>query len=475
MTDRVLQEIARYVVSPPSFTEEAYRTNLLSLLDVMGCGLLALRYEDPKKRLHPRLLGPRASPGARVPGTRLTLPASQAALAVGLLNRWLDFNDTWLALEWGHPSDNFAALLPLADLLCQEGRSLTLRDLLTAGIQAYEIQGVLSLSTSLNRRGFDHVWFVKIASAALSARLLGGREEAVLSALSHAFTDGGPLRIYRHAPNTGPRKSWAAADAAHRGIFLGTLASLGEPPIGSALTTPTWGFEDVVLGGDELHLAQGLGSYVAENVLFKIAYPAEFHGQTAVEAATRLHPKVAPRLSQVEWIEIRTQESAKRIIDKEGPLTSPADRDHCLQYMVAVALLKGDLCADDYLDEAAADPRIDELRARMRVTEDPEMSRSYLDPERRAIPNAIRVHFQDGTWQEERVDYPLGHRRRRSEGLPLLIAKFRQNTAHILTEEGQEQILSLVDDPGRWQHLPVSSFVDLFQSDAERSDWEGWS
>jgi len=464
MADLLLDEIARYVVSPPPFSEEAYRTNLLSLLDALGCGMLALRYEEPKARLHPSLLGPEDPAGARLPGTRHVLPPAEAAFALGLLNRWLDYNDTFLALEWGHPSDTFAALLPVADQLARS-RRLTLRDLLTVGIQAYEIQGVLSLSTSLNRKGFDHVWFVKVASSALVTRLLGGGEAEVVSALSHAFADGGPLRTYRHAPNTGPRKSWAAGDQARRAVFLGTLAAQGEPPIPSVVSAPTWGFEDVVLGGGELRLAQSLGCYVAENILFKIAYPAEFHGQTAVEAAIHLHGELRGRLSEVERIEIATQESAMRIIVKDGPLTSPADRDHCLQYMVAVALLKGDLTADDYLDEAASDPRIDELRAKMHVVEDPEMSRAYLDPGRRAIPNALEVSLRDGTRLSARVDYPLGHRRRRDEAIPLLLAKFRENTAHLFSPARQEEILSLVAEPERWEEIPVSAFVDLFLPD----------
>ena len=390
VADPVLARLTDYITEPPLFSASAYRIARLSLLDSLGCAMLAL--DAPECR---RLLGPLAAPPAepdapaaapdaarapgtaRVPGTALALDPVTAAFNTGTLIRWLDYNDTWLAAEWGHPSDNLGALLAAAQM-----RGLTVRDLLAAQIQAYEIQGILALQNSFNRLGLDHVILVRIASAGVAARLLGGTPEQVLAALSHAFLDGGALRTYRHGATTGSRKSWAAGDATSRGLWLALLALRGEMGYPAALSAPRWGFQDVVLRGAELRLDQPLGCYVAENILFKVGFPAEFHGQTAVEAAFTLHPQVAPRAGEVAEIIIHTQESALRIIDKQGPLTTPAARDHCLQYMVAVALLYGELRSEHYRDASAADPRIDCLRERTTVYEDARYSAAYLEPER---------------------------------------------------------------------------------------------
>ena len=475
--DPVLAGITDYVTAPPPFSALAYRTARMSLLDSLGCAMLAL--DTPECR---RLLGlldgtpaapdgaplharptdqgsPAAAPGlARVPGTTLALDPVTAAFNVGALIRWLDYNDTWLAAEWGHPSDNLGALLAVA-----ETRRLPVRDLLTAQIQAYEIQGVLALQNSFNRLGLDHVILVRIASAAVAARLLGGAPEQVLAALSHAFLDGGALRTYRHGATTGPRKSWAAGDATSRGLWLALLAMRGEPGCPAALSAPRWGFEDVVLRGAKLRLDQPLGSYVAENILFKVGFPAEFHGQTAVEAAFALHPEVAPRAHEIAEIVIDTQESARRIIDKQGPLTSPAARDHCLQYMVAVALVHGELRSEHYRAAAAADPRIDRLRARTTVREDRRYSTAYLDPNRRAIGNRLQVRFADGTaTRAVAVEYPLGHPRRRAEAEPHLAAKFTRNVAARFPPRQADAIRRLWDDPEHTDRLRVDQLVDCF-------------
>ncbi|MCY0885305.1 MAG: bifunctional 2-methylcitrate dehydratase/aconitate hydratase [Firmicutes bacterium] len=458
-----MASLAEYAVHPPEFPPAAYHTARWVLNDTLGVGMLALRYPECRRHLGPVVPGASVHTGARVPGTAYVLDPVQAACNISTMNRWLDYNDTWLAAEWGHPSDNLGAILAVADWLARHGRAITMRDVLRAMIQAHEIQGVLALSNSLNRVGLDHVLFVKVASAAVATALLGGTEAQVINALSQAFIDNAPLRTYRHAPNTGPRKSWAAGDAAGRAVRLALMSVAGEPGYPTALTAPEWGFEDAVLGGQPLTLTRTLGSYVMENVLFKISYPAEFHGQTAVEAAVRLSPRVAPRWEAVERIEIATQEPAIRIIDKTGPLANPADRDHCLQYMVAVALLKGNLTADDYQDQAAMDPRIDLLRSRMQVEENPEFTRAYYDPELRAIPNALTVHFRDGTRTETvRVDFPLGHRRRREEAWPLLEDKYRANLATRFQGGRLEAILEATLDQERLEAMAADAFLDLW-------------
>jgi 2-methylcitrate dehydratase len=465
--DVLLNEIARFTTEAEITSVEAYTTAHYSLLDAIGCGLLALNFPECAKLLGPIVPGTVVPHGARVPGTPYVLDPVQAAFAIGAMNRWLDYNDTWLAAEWGHPSDNLGGILAAADWssrtrVAMGGRPLLVRDMLTAAIKAHEIQGVLALENSFNAVGLDHVLLVRVATAAVVTALLGGGVADVLAAVSNAWADGGTLRAYRHAPNAGARKSWAAGDATSRGVRLALIARMGEMGYPAILSTPTWGFEDALMRGRPLRLARPLGSYVMENVLFKVSYPAEFHAQTAIEAAIALHPHVLPRLEAIERIEIATQESAIRIISKVGPLYNPADRDHCLQYMVAVGLLKGDLSAADYADAAAADPRINALREVMVVYEDPRFSRDYLDPTKRSIANAVQVFYRDGTATEQVVvEYPLGHRRRRAEALPLLERKFAANVATRLPQRQQEALLALWRDPGALAALPVPNLMDL--------------
>jgi 2-methylcitrate dehydratase len=470
--DPLLTEIADYVLEFRADGEEARRIARYCLMDTLGCGVLALNYPACTKLLGPLVPGATLSGGARVPGTRYELDPVTAAFNIGALVRWLDFNDTWLAAEWGHPSDNLGAILAVADYLSRRRRAvreapLTVGDVLTAMIKAHEIQGVLALNQSFNRVGLDHVLLVRIASTAVATQLLGGTREQIVNALSNAWLDGGALRTYRHAPNTGSRKSWAAGDATSRAVRHALLALAGEMGYPSALTAQTWGFQDVLFKGKPIALERVLSSYVMENVLFKISFPAEFHAQTAVEAALRLHTEVATRLDAIDWIALETQEAGVRIIDKTGPLANPADRDHCLQYMVAVPLIFGRLTADDYEDEVARDPRIDALRAKMVVTENREFSRDYLDPDKRAIGNAVQVFFKDGSRSARvAIEYPVGHRRRRAEGIPLLLAKFRDNLA---TRFGAGQIARIEEacsDQKRLESLPVDDFVALWESES---------
>jgi 2-methylcitrate dehydratase len=463
--DQLLQQLADYTLNGRIDSAEAWQTARYCLLDALGCGLLALNYPACTKLIGPVVPGAVLPGGARVPGTRLELDPVQAAFCVGAVVRWLDFNDTWLAAEWGHPSDNLGAVLAVADYLARrEGRTdLTIRSVLEGLIKTYEIQGVLALNHGFNRVGLDHVLLVRVASTAVAAWLLGCDRDQTINALSNAFIDGGALRTYRHAPNTGSRKSWAAGDATSRAVRLALLARLGEMGYPTALTAPIWGFQDVVFRSRPLELAQPLGSYVMENILFKISFPAEFHAQTAVEAAFKLHPQVAARPDDIESIRIETQESGVRIIDKKGPLHNPADRDHCLQYMVAVGLLKGDLTAADYEDAAAADPRIDRLRGLMTVTENKQFTADYLDPQKRSIGNAVQVVFRGGGATEKvSVEYPIGHRRRRAEGVPLLLAKFEKNLRSKLPAKAVEQILQVSADQQRLERMPVAEFVALF-------------
>ena len=465
--DALLVEIADYVCAEPAFSGEARATARLCLMDALGCAMAALAYPACTKLLGPVVPGTVVPNGARVPGTSYQLDPVQAAFNLGAMIRWLDYNDTWLAAEWGHPSDNLGGILMVADWLARSAGGsrppLTVRAVLDGLIQAYEIQGILALENSFNRVGLDHVLLVKVASAAVSARMLGASHAEIVNALSNAWIDGQALRTYRHAPNTGSRKSWAAGDASARGVRLALIALKGEMGYPSALTAPTWGFQDVLFRGQPLTLPRPLGSYVMENILFKVAFPAEFHAQTAVEAAFQLHPQVRGRVDDIERITITTQESALRIIDKRGPLYNPADRDHCIQYMTVVGLLRGDLTAEDYEDAAAADPSIDVLRAKTVCVEDPRYSRDYLDPAKRSIANAVQVFFKDGTATEKiAVEYPLGHRRRRAEAVPLLVDKFRENIAMRLSEKPQRQILELFMDPERLEASPVDALVDLF-------------
>ncbi|WP_067933828.1 bifunctional 2-methylcitrate dehydratase/aconitate hydratase [Alicyclobacillus kakegawensis] len=466
--DPLIAEISDYVLDAQISSREAYTTARYVLMDALGCGMLALRFPECTKLLGPLVPGATLPGGARVPGTSFELDPVQAAFNIGAMNRWLDYNDTFLAAEWGHPSDNLAAILATADYLSRQRAArgkpgLDMNAVLTAMIKAHEIQGVLALENSLNRVGLDHVLFVKVASTAVVTALLGGSREEVQSALSNAFVDNGSLRTYRHAPNTGSRKSWAAGDAASRAVRLALMARRGEMGYPSALSAPGWGFEDVVLRGKRLTLQRPLSSYVMENVLFKVSYPAEFHAQTAAECAIALHEQVKDRLDEIDRITIFTQESAIRIIDKTGPLHNPADRDHCIQYVVAIGLLFGTLTAEHYEDDVAADVRIDRLREKMVVVEDEQYSRDYLDPDKRSIANAIQIHFRDGT-QTDKVEqhYPLGHRFRRAEAMPKLEQKFRANLETRFPEKQVQQIVQLIQDEERLMRTEVQDFVDLF-------------
>jgi 2-methylcitrate dehydratase len=469
--DRLLQQIADYVFAVNRIRgEEAIDTARLCLMDTLGCGLLALNYPACTKLLGPVVEGATMpGTGARVPGTSYELDPVRAAFNIGAMVRWLDFNDTWLAAEWGHPSDNLGGILAVGDYFsrkqAREGEApLTMGDVLVGMIQAHEIQGVLALENALNRVGLDHVLFVRVASTGVVTRLIGGTRADVVSALANAFIDGGALRTYRHAPNAGSRKSWAAGDATSRAVWLALNALRGEMGYPSALSAATWGFQEVLFRGDQLRIpSQGFGSYVMENTLFKISFPAEFHAQTAVEAALELHPQVANRLADIERILIETQESAKRIIDKTGPLDNPADRDHCLQYMVAVPLIFGRLTASDYEDEVASDPRINTLREKMEVAENKQFTIDYLDPAKRSIANSVQVFFADGTHTERfLVDYPIGHRRRRADGIPALWQKFESNLRGRIPPRKANAILELCGDRQRLGSTPVHRFMDLF-------------
>jgi 2-methylcitrate dehydratase len=464
--DQALVDLAEYVLNfDVTRSQEAMTTARYCLLDTLGCGLLALNYPACTKLLGPVAPGATMPGGARVPGTSYELDPVRAAFNIGAMIRWLDFNDTWLAAEWGHPSDNLGGILAVADYLSRRAvangqEPLTLQDVLAAMIKAHEIQGVMALENGFNRVGLDHVLLVRIASTAVVTGLLGGSREDIINAVSNAWLDGGALRAYRHAPNTGSRKSWAAGDATSRAVWLALNALRGEMGYPSALTAPVWGFQEVLFKGKPLSFSQGYGTYVMENVLFKISFPAEFHAQTAVEAAIALHPQVKDRLAEIDRIVIETQESGFRIINKTGPLDNPADRDHCLQYMVAVPLIKGSLTAEDYEDEVAADRRIDALRAKMTVQENERFTRDYLDPAKRSIGNSVQVFFADGSSTERvEVEYPIGHRRRRSEGIPLLLKKFERNIATRLSLRQCTQILDLAADQERLEATPVNEFM----------------
>lgn len=466
--DPLLTQIADFACGTLRVSDEARDTARYCLMDTLGCGLLALNYPACVKLLGPAVPGTVVPNGSRVPGTAFELDPITAAFNIGALVRWLDYNDTWLAAEWGHPSDNLGALLAVTDYLSR-GNSVrnqtpfTVADLLTAMIQAHEIQGVLALENGFNRVGLDHVLLVRIASTAVAAKLLGATRDQVLNAVSNAWLDGGALRTYRHAPNTGSRKSWAAGDATSRAVFHAFMAIKGEMGYPSALSAKNWGFSDVLFRGQPLRLARRFGSYVMEHVLFKISFPAEFHAQTAVEAAIQLHPKVAGRLNDIQHVVIDTQESAVRIIDKTGPLHNPADRDHCLQYMTAIGLIFGGLTADHYEDATAKDPRVDALRGKIIVREDPRYTREYLEADKRSIANAVQVFFADGAATDKiEVEYPVGHRRRRKEGMPLLVQKFKENLATRFAPDRVKTTLDLFADSARLDQMPVNEFVNYF-------------
>ncbi len=460
--DKVLTDIADYALRYEVKSAEAYDTARYCLMDTLGCGFEALEYPACTKLLGPIVKGTVVPNGARVPGTQFQLDPVQAAFNLGAMIRWLDFNDTWLAAEWGHPSDNLGGILMTADWLSRNGKPVRMRDVLTGMIKAHEIQGVLALENSFNRVGLDHVVLVKVASTAVVSQLLGLSYEETVNAVSQAWVDGQSLRTYRHAPNTGSRKSWAAGDATSRAVRLALISQTGEMGYPSVLTARTWGFYDVSFRGQPFKFQRPFGSYVMEHVLFKISFPAEFHSQTAVEAAMQLHPVVKNRLEDIKQITIRTHEAAIRIIDKKGPLHNPADRDHCIQYMVAVPLLFGRLTAEDYEDSVASDPRIDLLREKINCVEDPQFTKDYHDPEKRSIANALTVEFKDGKrLSEVVVEYPIGHKRRRKDGIPLLVEKFERNLARRFPEKQQKAILELCLDAKRLDQTPVHEFVDL--------------
>ena len=463
--DKVLTLIADYATKFDIKSAEAYDTARYCLMDTLGCGLEALEYPACTKLLGPIDPETVVPHGAKVPGTKFQLDPVQAAFNIGAMIRWLDFNDTWLAAEWGHPSDNLGSILATADWLSRNAlnKPVPMRDVLTAMIKAHEIQGVLALENSFNRVGLDHVVLVKVASTAVVAHMLGCTYEQVVNAVSQAWVDGQSLRTYRHAPNTGSRKSWAAGDATSRAVRLALISKTGEMGYPSVLTAKGWGFYDVLFKGKPFKFQRKFGSYVMENVLFKISFPAEFHAQTAAECAMTLHPLVRDRIDEIKKIRIRTHEAAIRIIDKKGPLANPADRDHCIQYMVAVPLIFGRLTAADYEDDVAKDPRIDKLRAKITCGEDKRFTRDYHDPKKRSIANALTVEFKDGTKLKEVVcEYPIGHKRRRKEGMPILVEKFRTNLARRLPQSRQKAILDLCMDAERLARTPVNEFVDLF-------------
>ena len=466
--DQVLQDIANYVCDYEINSEDALSTARYCLVDSLACALLALKFPDCARLLGPIVAGAEMAGGARVPGTAYVLDPAQAAFNLGTLIRFLDFNDTWLAAEWGHPSDNLGSILPVADYLsrkrvAQGGKALKMKDVLNAMILAHEIQGGLAIENSYNQVGLDHVLLVRIASTAVVTRMLGGTREHVINAISNAWIDGGALRTYRHAPNTGSRKSWAAGDACRRAVTLALIAMSGEMGYPSVLTARVWGFYDVLFDGKPFEFQRPFGCYVMENILFKISFPAEFHAQTAVECAMQLHPQVRDRLDDIERIMIETTEASVRIIDKTGPLDNYADRDHCIQYMVAVPLIFGALTAGSYKDEVAADPRIDPLRELMQVTENERFTEDYFDPEKRGIGNSLQVFFKDGS-QSERVEinYPIGHRRRRDEGLPELLNKFNDALAGHYPPEQADAIRSACSNRADLEAMAVPEFVNLW-------------
>ena len=473
LPDQVIVDIATYVDEFDISSKEAIETARYCLMDTLGCGFEALQYPACTKLLGPIIKGTSVPDGVKIPGTNYQLDPILAAFNIGAMIRWLDFNDTWLAAEWGHPSDNLGGILAVADYISRKNisegkKSLRIIDVLTAMIKAHEIQGVLALENSFNRVGLDHVILVKVASTAVVTKLLGGNKNDIINALSNAFIDGQSLRTYRHSPNTGSRKSWAAGDATSRAVRLAWMTLQGEMGYPSALTAKTWGFYDVLFKGNAFKFQRPYGTYVMEHVLFKISFPAEFHAQTAVECAFKLHQKESTKLDTLEKINaidkivIRTHESAIRIIDKQGPLDNPADRDHCIQYMAAIGLLQGQLTAQDYEDDKAKDPRIDAIRNKMICIEEPQYTKDYLDPEKRSIANAIQIFYKDGSTSEEvAVEYPIGHRKRRIEGIPELIKKFKINLARIFDQNKQKDILELCLDHDQFLHTEVPKFMDM--------------
>ena len=466
--DSLLIEIAEYVSNSKIESELAFSTARNCLIDTIGCGLLALTFPACTKMLGPIVPETHVPNGVRVPGTNFLLDPVKGAFDIGCIIRWLDYNDTWLAAEWGHPSDNLGAILSVADYVSQQNIAsrkdpLIMRDVLEFMIMAHEIQGVLALTNSFNRVGLDHVVLVKVASTAVVTKLLGGDVDQIIDAVSQAWVDGQSLRTYRHAPNAGSRKGWAAGDATSRAVRLALITLSGEMGYPSVLSVPTWGFEDVSFKGEKLSLSQSFGSYVMENVLFKISFPAEFHAQTAVEAAVKLHPEVIERLDEISNIEVTTHESAIRIISKSGDLNNPADRDHCLQYMIAIGLIFGDLVAEHYEDDIADDPRIDALREKMIIKEDPRYTKEYLEADKRSIANKIQISFKDGSSTNAiEVEYPIGHKRRREEGIPILENKFKNNLLKIFDQKKVKKILSKCLNQDSLESMTVLEFQEMF-------------
>ena len=466
--DELLVKIADYALDYSIDSSEAYSTARYCLMDTLGCGLLALNFPDCKKLLGPYVEGTIVPNGVRVPGTKHVLDPVKGAWDIGAIIRWLDFNDTWLAAEWGHPSDNLGGILSAADYISQQNIAngkdpLTMKQVLEAMIKAHEIQGIIALENSFNRVGLDHVILVKLASTAVISSLFGLTKDQTIDALSQAFVDGQSLRTYRHSPNAGPRKSWAAGDATSRALQLVLLTLKGQIGYPSAITAPTWGFKDVLFKGKDLIINQDFSSYVMENVLFKISFPAEFHAQTAVEAAVILYPEIKDKLEDIDKIIITTHESAIRIISKEGKLNNPADRDHCIQYMTAIGLLKGDLIAEDYEDEVAQDPRVDRLREKMIVVENDKYTKEYLEADKRSIANSLQIFYKDGTSSEVvEVEYPIGHRRRREEGIPVLISKFERNLKTQFSTDKSKIISDICSVQDILEETNVPDFMSLF-------------
>lgn len=461
--DDVIQAITDYVCDYKIDSELAINTAYYDLLDSIACALMALQFPACTKLLGPIVPGATLKNGARVLGTDFELEPVQAAFNIGTMIRWLDYNDTFLAAEWGHPSDNLGGILAVADYLNRHAqKQLTIHDVLIAMIKAHEIQGVLALENSFNQVGLDHVVLVKVATTAVVTHMLGGTREQINNAVSNAWLDGQSLRTYRHFPNAGSRKSWAAGDATSRGVRLALMAMTGEMGYPTALSAKTWGFYDVLFKGKPFSLSRPFGTYVMENILFKISYPAEFHAQTAVECALQLHAQAKDRLDDIEKIIVKTQEPAMRIISKQGALNNPADRDHCLEYMIAVPLIFGELTAKHYEDDVAKDPRIDALREKMQVSENTAFSKDYLDPEKRAIGNSVQLFFNDGSKTAEMcIDYPVGHKRRRAEGLPLLLDKFKQAVnAHYSAQEA-DQVLDVCLDQEKCTVLPIDALMKV--------------
>ena len=462
--DDEIQAITQYIINTPIDSELAYDTAYYTLLDSMACAILALKFPACTSLLGPVVPGVTFERGVPIPGTSYQLDPVQAAFNLGALIRWLDFNDTWLAAEWGHPSDNLGAILAVSSYMNQHHQAnFTIKDVLTFMIKAHEIQGVLALENSFNAVGLDHVLLVKIASTACAAKLLGLSETEISAAISQAFVDGQALRTYRHLPNTGPRKSWAAGDATSRAVRLALITQQGQMGYPSAITAPTWGFSDVLFDQKPLVRKQAYGSYVMENILWKISFPAEFHAQTAVECAIQLHPEIINDLDRIDTIEIQTQEPGMRIINKEGPLHNPADRDHCIQYMCAIGLIFGELTASHYEDDIAIDPRIDALRERMRVSENTDFSKDYLDPEKRSIGNSIQIFFTDGSSTDKiSIEYPIGHRKRREQGIPCLMQKFENSLSAHFDQDKAQEIIACCTEKDKLLSLPVEQFLTIF-------------